>query len=47
MGGKARIHLVSAFAARRRLVLDRVAVAEKSRGITAIPKPLEMLAIKA
>ncbi len=39
------IHLVSAFAARQRLVLGQVKVAEKSNEIIAIPKLLEMLAI--
>jgi len=46
-GGKASIHMVSAFAARQRLVLGQVKVAEKSNEITAIPKLLEMLAIEA
>ena len=44
-GGKAAIHMVSAFAARQRLVLGQVKVAEKSNEIIAIPKLLEMLAI--
>lgn len=44
--GKAPIHLVSAFAARQRLVLGQVKVAEKSNEITAIPKLLELLAIE-
>ena len=44
-GGKAHIHMVSAFAARERLVLGQVKVAEKSNEIIAIPKLLEMLAI--
>jgi predicted transposase YbfD/YdcC len=43
--GKAAIHLVSAFAARQRLVLGQVKVAEKSNEIIAIPKLLDMLAI--
>src|SRR5215472_18368921 len=45
-GGKAPIHMVSAFAARQRLALGQVKVAEKSNEIVAIPKLLEMLAIK-
>ena len=40
------IHLVSAFAARQRLVLGQLKVAEKSNEITAIPKLLAMLAIE-
>jgi predicted transposase YbfD/YdcC len=44
-GGKAAIHMVSAFAAGRRLVLGQVKVAEKSNEIIAIPKLLDMLAI--
>jgi predicted transposase YbfD/YdcC len=44
--GQAPIHMVSAFAARQRLVLGQVKVAEKSNEITAIPKLLEMLAIE-
>src|ERR1700759_1272002 len=42
--GKAAIHMVSAFAARQRLVLGQVQVAEKSNEIIAIPKLLDMLA---
>jgi predicted transposase YbfD/YdcC len=45
-GGKAAIHMVSAFAARQRLVLGQVKVAEKSNEIIAIPRLLEMLAIE-
>jgi predicted transposase YbfD/YdcC len=45
-GGKAPIHMVSAFAARQRLVLGQVKVAEKSNEIVAIPALLEMLAIE-
>jgi predicted transposase YbfD/YdcC len=45
-GDKAPIHMVSAFAARQRLVLGQVKVAEKSNEIVAIPKLLEMLAIE-
>lgn len=45
-GGLNPIHMVSAFAARQRLVLGQVKVAEKSNEIVAIPKLLDMLAIK-
>jgi predicted transposase YbfD/YdcC len=45
-GGKAAIHMVSAFAARQRLVLGQVKVTEKSNEITAVPKLLDMLAIE-
>jgi predicted transposase YbfD/YdcC len=44
--GKAAIHMVSAFAARQRLVLGQVKVAEKSNEIIAIPKLLDMMAIE-
>lgn len=44
-GRKAAIHMVSAFAARQRLVLGHVKVTEKSNEIVAIPKLLDMLAI--
>src|SRR6266568_5496493 len=44
--GKAAIHMVSAFAARQRLVLGQIKVAEKSNEIVAIPKLLDMLAIE-
>ena len=43
---KSAIHMVSAFAARQRLVLGQVKVAEKSNEIVAIPKLLAMLAIE-
>ncbi|MCK6453855.1 MAG: ISAs1 family transposase [Alphaproteobacteria bacterium] len=43
---KAPIHMVSAFAARQRLVLGQVKVADKSNEIVAIPKLLEMMAIE-
>src|SRR5450631_214259 len=43
---KAPIHMVSAFAARQRLVLGQVKVAEKSNEIVAIPKLLDMLAVE-
>ena len=45
-GGKAPIHMVSAFAARQRLVLGQVKVADKSNEIVAIPKLLAMMAIE-
>jgi predicted transposase YbfD/YdcC len=44
--GKAPIHMVSAFAARQRLVLGQVKVAEKSNEIIAIPKLLDLLVIE-
>jgi predicted transposase YbfD/YdcC len=44
--GKAAIHMVSAFAARQRLVLGQVQVAEKANEIVAIPKLLAMLSIE-
>src|SRR5271157_3843101 len=44
--GKPAIHMVSAFAARQRLVLGQVKVAEKSNEIIAIPKLIDMLAIE-
>ncbi len=43
---KAPIHMVSAFAARQRLVLGQVKVNEKSNEIVAIPALLEMMAIE-
>jgi len=43
---KEPIHMVSAFAARQRLVLGQIAVAEKSNEITAIPALLDMMAIE-
>ncbi|HZY42762.1 MAG TPA: ISAs1 family transposase [Anaerolineae bacterium] len=45
-GGKAPIHMVSAFAARQRLVLGQVKVADKSNEIVAIPALLDMMAIE-
>ena len=45
-GGKAPIHMVSAFAARQRLVLGQVKVADKANEIIAIPRLLEMMAIE-
>jgi predicted transposase YbfD/YdcC len=44
--GMAPIHMVSAFAARQRLVLGQVKVAEKSNEIVAIPKLLNLIAIE-
>jgi predicted transposase YbfD/YdcC len=44
--GKAAIHVVSAFAAHRRLVLGQVKVAEKSNEIIAIPKLLDLLTVE-
>ncbi|MGH7069308.1 MAG: ISAs1 family transposase [Acetobacteraceae bacterium] len=44
-GGNPPIHLVSAFAARQRLVLGQVKVAAKSNEIIAIPKLLDMLTV--
>jgi predicted transposase YbfD/YdcC len=44
--GKAPIHMVSAFAARQRLVLGQVRMADKSNEIVAIPKLLNMLVIE-
>jgi predicted transposase YbfD/YdcC len=43
---KAPIHMVSAFAARQRLVLGQVKVSEKSNEIIAIPKLLDMLTLE-
>jgi predicted transposase YbfD/YdcC len=45
-GAQAPIHMVSAFAARQRLVLGQVKVADKSNEIVAIPKLLDLLAIE-
>ncbi len=45
-GAKAPVHMVSAFAARQRLVLGQVKVADKANEIVAIPKLLDMLAIE-
>jgi predicted transposase YbfD/YdcC len=45
-GGKDALHMVSAFAARQRLVLGQVKVADKSNEIIAIPRLLEMVAIE-
>src|SRR5271156_6356428 len=43
---QAAIHMVSAFAARQRLILGQVKVADKANEIVAIPKLLDMLAIE-
>lgn len=45
-GSKEPIHMVSAFAARQRLVLGQVKVADKSNEIVAIPALLKMLSIE-
>jgi predicted transposase YbfD/YdcC len=45
-GAKEPIHMVSAFAARQRLVLGQVKVADKSNEIVAIPALLDLLAIE-
>lgn len=45
-GANGAIHMVSAFAARQRLVLGQVKVADKANEIVAIPKLLDMLAIE-
>lgn len=45
-GALAPIHMVSAFAARQRLVLGQVKVADNANEIAAIPKLLDMLAIE-
>ena len=43
---KDAIHMVSAFAARQRLVMGQVKVADKANEIVAIPRLLDMLAIE-
>lgn len=45
-GAKGAIHMVSAFAARQRLSLGQVKVADKANEIVAIPKLLAMLVIE-
>jgi predicted transposase YbfD/YdcC len=45
-GSKEPIHMVSAFAARQRLVLGQLKVSEKSNEIVAIPALLDMMAIE-
>ena len=44
-GSKEAIHMVSAFAARQRIVLGQVKVNEKSNEIVAIPALLDMMSI--
>lgn len=44
--GRSTVHLVSAFAAKARLVLAQQAVCEKSNEITAIPDVLSLLELK-
>ena len=44
--GKAALHLVSAFAARQRLVLGQAKVADKSNEIVAIPRLLDLLQLE-
>ena len=45
-GAEERIHVVSAFAARQRMVLGQVKVGDKSNEIVAIPALLDLLAIE-
>lgn len=45
-GKKSPIHMVSAWASENNMVLGQVKVSEKSNEITAIPKLLELIAIK-
>src|SRR5450432_2171117 len=45
-GSKEAIHIVSAFAARQRIVLGQVKVNEKSNEIVAIPALLDLMAIE-
>ncbi len=45
-GAKSALHMVSAFAARQRLVLAQMKVAEKSNEIVAIPALLDLLSIE-
>lgn len=45
-GAKAPIHMISAYASHRRLVLGQIKVAEKSNEITAIPDLLDLLALE-
>src|SRR6266849_4332402 len=45
-GSKEAIHMVSAFAARQRIVLGQVKVNEKSNEIVAIPALLDMMSIE-
>jgi len=45
-GGKAPIHMISAWASNQRLVLGQIKVADKSNEITAIPDLLDLLTLK-
>ena len=45
-GKKSPIHMVSAWASNNNMVLGQVKVSEKSNEITAIPKLLDLIAIK-
>jgi len=45
-GGKATVHMLSAFCSRQKLVLGQTKVVEKSNEITAIPKLLAMLSLQ-
>jgi len=45
-GAKAPIHMISAFAARQRLVLGQIKVADKSNEIVAIPDLLDLLILE-
>ncbi len=45
-GKKSPIHMVSAWASKNNMVLGQVKVSERSNEITAIPKLLELIAIK-
>ena len=45
-GAKAPIHMISAWSARQNLVLGQAKVADKSNEIVAIPRLLDLLAIK-
>ena len=45
-GKKSPIHMVSAWASKNNMVLGQVKVSEKSNEITAIPKLLELIAVK-
>jgi predicted transposase YbfD/YdcC len=45
-GGKAPIHMISAFSSRQRMVLGQRKVADKSNEITAIPELIDLLTVK-
>lgn len=45
-GGRAALHMVSAFAARQRLTLAQVRVSDKTNEIVAIPRLLDLLTIE-